>query len=52
MTRGFIFIVFVVFGVISVQNAMASLELVPHRALYKMSLIEASPKSGIIGNGV
>ena len=49
MTRGFIFIVFVVFGVISVQNAVASLELVPHRALYKMSLIEASPKSGIIG---
>ena len=49
MTRNSIFIFFAVLGVIPVQSAMAGLDLVPHRALYKMSLIEASPKSGIIG---
>ena len=32
-----------------VHNAIADVDLISHRALYKMSLIEASSKSGIIG---
>ena len=49
MLRNLILNFMAVLVLTSVQSAIAGVELVSHRALYKMSLVEASSKSGISG---
>ena len=49
MVRIFILSFMLVLALTSFKKAFAGIELVSHRALYKMSLIKASSKSGIVG---
>ena len=49
MVRNFILSFMIVLGLTPITNVFAGVELVSHRALYKISLIDASLRSGIIG---
>jgi hypothetical protein len=49
MVRNLILSFIMAFAFIPVENAIAGVDLVSHRALYGMSLIKASSRSGIIG---